>query len=71
MDNFKFKRSFFGEQVLLKRVRFPLTYPGDFGSKWVKANQDDVVQFYTEIKMLKEKVSIVKRMLKEHPDYFI
>jgi hypothetical protein len=73
MSNFKwrFRRNWRGKQVLQTRHRRPTNTYGDFEDFYKDATQQDVIEFNTEILMLKEKVEIVKKMKDEHPEYFL
>lgn len=61
----KFKRTIFGKQVLM--VRYSLS----FASHWRYADQDDIVEFTSEIKKLRESIKVVKRLRETHPEFFI
>jgi len=67
----KFRRGLFGKQVLQISARTPTTPYGDFASYWKDATQDEANEFTVEMKLLMEKLDIVKKMKNEHPEYFL
>jgi hypothetical protein len=67
----RFRRNWWGKQVLQSCHRRPANTYGDFEDFYRDATQQEVVEFTTEILMLMEKVEIVKKMKDEHPEYFL
>ena len=67
----RYRRGFFGRQILQTKHRTPTTTYGDFANVWKDATQDEANEFTVEMIMLMEKVDIVKKMKDEHPEYFL
>lgn len=67
--NWKFKRTLFGKQVLMKKCK--IVKKGGIEYSWKYANQDDVVDFTTEIKKLLDSIKVVKNLKDTHPEFFL
>ena len=69
--NFKFIPKLLGHQVLYVKERKPGPFPGDWEYYYRKANQDDVVEFMTEIAVLQQSIEQITELKKSHPELFI
>jgi len=68
---FKFKRNFFGEEVLYVSYRYSLSNIGDFGIKYKKASRDDVIDFTVEIEKAKESIKLLNKLKEKHSNILI
>jgi len=70
-NKWKFKRNWLNQQVLYIKHRVPGSFPGDWNYVWFKATQQDVIEFETEIALVKDKIEIVTKMKESHPEFFL
>lgn len=67
MMKWRFRRNWRGKQILQKRIKGFLEFP----DMWMDATDDDGINFTLEIKMLMEKIEIIKEMKNKHPEIFL